>query len=218
MKPELSSTPPEAIGDLLVEAPGTARRAVSQHRRFRPSPHPLANRLGRAGWNAAWMLLFRPTPRLFQGWRRLLLRAFGARIGRGAVVHASARVWAPWNLEMGAFSCLSEHVDCYSVAPIHIGAYATVSQYSFLCTASHDPDSFDMELFTRPVSIGDHAWVAADVFVGPGVVIEEGAVVGARSSVFASVLPWTIVAGNPARHIRMRSCAVAKGRRRCGEA
>ena len=181
--------------------------------RFRPSPHPIANRLARAAWGMTWTLLFRPSPRPLKGWRRLLLRAFGARIGRGAVVHASARIWAPWNLEMGTYSCLSDHVDCYSVAPVRIGAYATVSQYSFLCTASHDLDSPDMALTTAPIRIGDHAWVAADAFIGPDVVLGEGAVVGARSSVFRDVPAWAVVVGNPARAIRTRSRAVAEYRR-----
>lgn len=181
--------------------------------RFRPSSHTLLNRLARGVWGVAWLLLFRPTPRVLMGWRRVLLRAFGARIGPGVVVHASARVWAPWNLEMGSRACLGEHVDCYSVAQIRIGAYATVSQYSFLCTASHDIDSPDMTLTTSPIHIGDHAWVAAGAFVAPGVVLGEGAVVGARSAVFRDVAPWTVVAGGPARKLRMRSRAVAEHRR-----
>ncbi|MFC7397084.1 putative colanic acid biosynthesis acetyltransferase [Chelatococcus sp. GCM10030263] len=180
-------------------------------RPYRPSPHSLANRAARALWGTVWLVLFRPSPKPCHGWRRMLLRLFGARIGRGAVVHASARIWGPWNLEMGAFACLSHRVDCYAVDRIRIGACATVSQYSFLCAASHDIDAPDMPLIHAPITIGDHAWVAADAFVGPGVTIGEGAVVGARASVFRSVPPWTVVAGNPARAMRMRSRAVKDG-------
>lgn len=179
--------------------------------RYRPSPHSLANRLIRALWGITWLFLFRLSPRPFYGWRRFLLRVFGARIGHGAIVHASARVWAPWNLEMGTNSCLSFGVECYAVDRITIGSYATVSQFSFLCAAGHDIDSADMTLTTAPIVIGDHAWVAADAFIGPGVTIAEGAVVGARASVFKDVPPWMVVAGNPARRIRRRSRAVAQG-------
>jgi putative colanic acid biosynthesis acetyltransferase WcaF len=181
--------------------------------RYRPSPHPLANRLARGLWGVAWLVLFRPTPRVLKGWRRAVLRAFGAQIGPGAVIQASARVWAPWNLTMGRHSCVGEWVNCYAVAPIRIGAYATVSQYSYLCAASHDIDSPDMALTTGPIEIGEHAWVAADAFIGPGVTIGEGGVVGARSSAFRDVPPWTVVAGNPARPLRSRSRAVAEHRR-----
>jgi putative colanic acid biosynthesis acetyltransferase WcaF len=202
---ELPSDVCTAVDPLKAADSGRDGRA-----RFRPSPHPLSNRLARALWGATWLMLFRPSPRIFHGWRRFLLRAFGARIGQGAVVHASARIWAPWNLEMGSYSCLSHQVDCYSVDRICIGAYATVSQYSFLCTASHDPDSSDMTLTTAPIVIGDHAWLAADVFVAPGVTISEGAVIGVRSSVFKSVPQWTIAIGTPARAVRERSRAVVR--------
>ena len=176
----------------------------------RPSPHSAANKMARMAWGVVWLLLYRPSPKPLHGWRRFLLRLFGARVGRSAVVHPSARIWAPWNLEIGEFGCLSPGVDCYSVDRIRIGRLATVSQYSFLCTAGHDIDSENMALTTAPITIEDHAWVAADAFVGPGVVVGEGAVVGARASVFKSVPPWTVVVGNPARAIRSRSRAVAQ--------
>lgn len=179
--------------------------------RFRPSPHSLANRLCRGLWGIAWLVLFRPSPKPLHRWRRALLRLFGARIGEGVVVHPSARIWGPWNLEMGDHSCLSPHVDCYSVNSVRIGSYATVSQYSFLCTASHDLDHPDMPLTTAPIAIGNHAWVAADVFVAPGIIVGEGAVVGARSTVLRNVAPWTVVAGNPLRTLRKRPRTAAGG-------
>jgi putative colanic acid biosynthesis acetyltransferase WcaF len=178
---------------------------------FRPSPHSVKNRLARSLWNIASLLLFRSSPSILHGWRRGLLRLFGARIGRRVAVHPSVRVWAPWNLEMGPHSCLGPEVDCYCVNAVRIGAYATVSQYSFLCTASHDPDTPDMTLITAPIVIGDHAWIAADVFIAPGVTVREGAVVGARSTVLRDVPQWTIVAGNPVRRIRSRGRAVIGG-------
>jgi putative colanic acid biosynthesis acetyltransferase WcaF len=101
-------------------------------------------------------------------------------------------------------SCLSHFVDCYCVAPIKIGAHSTVSQYSYLCAATHDIERPDMPLVAAPITIGDGAWVAADVFVGPGVTIGDGAVVGARSSVFKDVPPWTVVVGTPAKVIKKR--------------
>jgi putative colanic acid biosynthesis acetyltransferase WcaF len=158
----------------------------------------------RAIWGAVWLMLFRPSPKVLHGWRRSLLRLFGARVGRGAVVHPSVRLWAPWNLTMGDNSCLAPFVDCYSVAPITLGEYAAVSQYSFLCAATHDYSSLDRPLMAAPITIDAHAWVCADVFVGPGVRIGEGAVVGARSSVYRNVQPWAVVAGNPARFIKDR--------------
>jgi putative colanic acid biosynthesis acetyltransferase WcaF len=129
---------------------------------------------------------------------------FGAKIGRGVHPYPSAKIWAPWNLEMGDHSCLSFNVDCYSVAKVEIGAHATISQYSYLCTATHDFMVPDMPLVTAPIRVGEGAWVAACAFVGPGVTIGEGAVVGARAVVTKNVEAWTVVIGNPARFIKKR--------------
>jgi len=162
------------------------------------------NRARRAVWSLVWILLFRPSPRPMHAWRRLLLRAFGARIARDAHPYPSARIWAPWNLEMGTGSCLADHVDCYSVAPIRLGARATVSQYSYLCGASHDYMDISHPLVSAPITIEENAWVAADVFIGPGVTVGAGAVVGARSTVTRNVAPWIVVAGSPPRTIKER--------------
>lgn len=106
---------------------------------------------------------------------------------------------------MGEHSCLGDYVDCYSVDRITLGPHATVSQYSYLCSAGHDYTDPRMPLTTAPITIAQGAWVAADVFIGPGVTVGDGAVVGARSSVFKNVAPWTVVAGNPVRVIKQRT-------------
>ena len=191
-----------------IKKPKTHNRPVSQairvSRKDCPSPHSSANKLGRVLWAVVWCLLFRPSPKIMLGWRRMLLRLFGARIGKGAKIMPSAKIWAPWNLTMGDEACLSHDVDCYCAAPVTIGAHATVSQYSFLCTATHDVEDPHMRLVTAPIVVGDGAWVAADVFVAPGITIGEGAVVGVRSNVFKDLDPWKIYAGTPARFIRDR--------------
>ena len=157
-----------------------------------------SNRALRVLWSVCWCLLYRPTPRPMHAWRRMILRLFGARIAAGVHPYPAAKIWAPWNLTMEVSSCLSDHVDCYSVAPITIGAYATVSQYSYLCSASHDYRIPTLPMVAAPIVIEADAWVAAAAFVGPGVRIGEGAIVGARATVTRDVAPWTVVAGSPA--------------------
>jgi putative colanic acid biosynthesis acetyltransferase WcaF len=162
------------------------------------------SKAGRVLWSIVWLLLYRPSPVPFHGWRRFLLRCFGASVGAGAHPYPSVRIWAPWNLAMGEQSCLGHRVDCYCVDRVELGSRVTVSQYSFLCTASHDYGRRDMPLITASIRIEPDAWIAADVFVGPGVTIGEGAVVGARSTVTRDVPPWTVVAGSSPRVIGIR--------------
>lgn len=72
------------------------------------------------------------------GWKRWLLRLFGARIDFTAKVYSTTKIYYPANLTMEAYNCFASDVDCYSVAPIIIGANTTISQDVYLCTASHD--------------------------------------------------------------------------------
>jgi putative colanic acid biosynthesis acetyltransferase WcaF len=169
-----------------------------------PSPHSRSNRFGRVAWKLVWRLLFRTSPTPLHGWRRFLLRRFGATIHSTAEPYPGVRIWAPWNLEMGAYSTLADDVDCYCVDRVLLGDHATVSQYSFLCTAAHDYSHPNLPLTTAPITIGAGAWVAADVFIAPGVTIGEGAVVGACSRVFKDVPPWMVAAGHPAKVIKER--------------
>ncbi|MEO2033971.1 MAG: putative colanic acid biosynthesis acetyltransferase [Planctomycetaceae bacterium] len=141
---------------------------------------------------------------MFFGWRRLLLRTFGARVGRNARISPSVVVWAPWNLAVGDESAIAHHVDCYCVDRLVIGSHATVSQYSLLCTASHDISTPNMQLISSPVIIDNQSWICAGAFVGPGVTVGEGAVVGAMSVVTKDIEAWTVHAGNPARMIKRR--------------
>jgi putative colanic acid biosynthesis acetyltransferase WcaF len=165
-------------------------------------------KLARFAWRVVWALLFRPSPVPLHAWRRGLLRLFGAQVGKGAHPYPACRVWAPWNLRMAEHSCLANGVDCYSVAPVTLGAHATVSQHATLCTATHDYEDPGFALVARPIAIEPYAWVAAGAFVGPGVTVGRGAVAGARAVVFKNVEPWTVVAGNPAiviKHRRFRA-------------
>ncbi len=173
--------------------------------KLQPLPLSMCNKAARAAWHLVWLCLFRPSPRPLHAWRRFLLRLFGASLGKGARAYPSARIWAPWNLRMGDHACLSEAVDCYCVEQVTIGAFTTVSQYSFLCTASHDYTRASMPLVAAPIHVGQRAWITADVFVAPGVTIGDGAVINSRSSVFMDIPAWTVARGNPAVPYRERT-------------
>ena len=169
--------------------------------------HSVKSKIARAVWNVVWTFLFRPTPehsRLFNKWRILLLRCFGAKIGAGCVVKSSCEIWQPWKLEIGDYVALSEHVICYTVDTIAIGSQTTVSREAFLCCAGHDIASPIMELTYAPIAIGSNCWIAGRVTVMPGVKIGDGAVVAAGAVATKDVEPWTVVGGNPAQFIKKR--------------
>ncbi|MBD5210336.1 MAG: putative colanic acid biosynthesis acetyltransferase [Bacteroidales bacterium] len=165
----------------------------------------LNNKIGRLLWNITYIFLFRPFAlNIFWGWRKLLLKLFGAKIGKNCCVHASAKIWAPWLLIMEDNSCMDSHVNCYNVNYVTICSWAIVSKGSYLCPGTHDITSRKHEMISSPIVIGPKVWVAVEAFIGPGVQIGEGAVVGARACVFKNVEPWTIVGGNPAKPLKKR--------------
>jgi Acetyltransferase (isoleucine patch superfamily) len=147
---------------------------------------------------------FRYSPRPFFGWRRFLLRMFGARVGYKVNIYNSAMIYMPWNLEIGEWSSIGECAFIYNLGKVVIGRYSTVSHRAHLCAGTHDYTDLIMPLLKLPITVGDQAWLCTDSFVGPGVSIGEGAVVGARAVVVKSVPSWVVVAGNPAILIKKR--------------
>lgn len=158
----------------------------------------LGNRLARVAWGLAWLLLARWTPPPLHAWRRLVLRAFGARLGTGARVHASVSIWLPANLELGDNVLIGPGARLYNQGRITIGARSVVSQRAHVCASTHDIHDPHFQLVLRPVTIGAGCWVAAEAFVGPGVTMGDGAVLGARAALFEDAEPGGVYSGNPA--------------------
>lgn len=180
---------------LSAETAGSLKRGPS---------FAFSNRVYRALWQVTWLLFASWTPPGMHGWRRLVLKMFGANIAPTAGVYSSARIWSPRNLIMEEWSTIGPRVIVYSMAPIRIGSRALISQGAHLCAAGHDIEDVNFQLKAVPIVVGNGAWIAADAFVGPGVRIGEGSVLGARACTFSDLEPWSVYVGNPARRMRGR--------------
>ncbi len=165
--------------------------------------------LGRILWSLV-SPLFRLSPRICFGWRRFLLRIFGARLGREVHVYASAIIYLPWNLEVGNWSSIGEHARIYNLGKISIGSHVTVSHGAHLCAGTHDYTNPTMPLRKEPIRVDDQAWICTEAFVGPGARVGEGAVVGARAVALEDVELWAVVAGNPARFLKKRELKITE--------
>lgn len=176
-------------------------RVELQHTR---SGWPLSVKIRRVLWIPFQLLFVRGSGRILSPLRIYALELFGAKIERPALVMDGVKVWHPWSLTLHRYCTLGRGVEVYNFAHITLGEQATVSQETYLCSASHDFEDPTMPLTFSPIIIGAQAWVAAGCFIGPGITVGEGAVVGAYSVVTKDVPAWTIVAGNPARVLRAR--------------
>jgi putative colanic acid biosynthesis acetyltransferase WcaF len=148
--------------------------------------------------------LFAAVPRQAWSFRNAILRLFGAQIGQGVRIHPTVRITVPWNLKIGDNVGIGDRVILYSLGEISIGSGATVSQNAHLCAGTHDYRQPALPLVKQPIAIGQGAWICADAFLGPGVVVGDHAIVGARAVVIRPVTAWTVVAGNPAQAVGRR--------------
>lgn len=165
---------------------------------------------GRAAWRAQLWWLFQalfvlPTPQFMFSWRRFALTLFGAKIGKRVLIRPGVRVTYPWNLTMGDDVWIGDNATLYSVADISIGSHSVISQEAYLCAGTHDHRDVSFRFVSAPIRIGGECWVAARAFIGPGVELGHGAVVGAGSIVTKTVAAGTIVGGNPATLLGARS-------------
>lgn len=138
------------------------------------------------------------------GWRNMLLRLFGAKIGNNVLVRPSVRVTYPWKLTIGNNSWIGDYAELYNLGEIDIGNNSVVSQYAYLCTGSHEFASAAFDIYAKPIIVEDEAWIAAGAFVHPGVKIARGSVVAARSVVTKNTRPYFIHVGSPAMPMKDR--------------
>jgi putative colanic acid biosynthesis acetyltransferase WcaF len=164
----------------------------------------LRNRLERVLFGLIWTLAAAWTPPPLHRWRVALLRLFGARIGANVRIYGTTRIWHPAHLTIGEGAIVGPRANLYNQGAIAIGAGAVISQGAHLCASSHDVADPHFQLVLRPILVQDRAWVAAEAFVGPGVTVGEGAVLGARAAAFRDLAPWTIYSGNPAIALKPR--------------
>jgi len=168
------------------------------------SPWTTRQKLARALWGIVQSTAFSISPHNAYGFRRWLLRCFGAKLDTDVRVRRSARIAVPWNLTMGRNSVLGDHAIVYSLGPVTLGKFVTISQYAHLCAGTHDAEKRSMQLLRPPITLGDDVWIAADAFVGPGVTIGDRTILGARASAFTDLPADVIAVGNPAKPVKNR--------------
>jgi len=156
-------------------------------------------------WWLVQATLFAGSPQFLYAWRCFLLRLFGAKIGKRVLIRPTVRITYPWKVSIGDFSWVGDDVVLYSLGPIYIGSHTVISQKSYICTGSHDLTRLAFDIYYQPVEIGNQVWIAADVFIAPGVKIGDGSVVGARSTVLQNIPAAKICYGNPAEPVKDRS-------------
>ena len=163
-----------------------------------------AGRFKEAAWLLVSLLLFRLYPLKGSRLKCAVLRAFGAKIGRGVVIKPKVVITFPWKLTVGDHVWLGKQCWLLNLAPIVIESHVCLSQRALLCTGNHDYTSPTFDLITKPITVETGAWIGAAGFVGPGVRVGSHAVLTAGSVATADLKPFTIYRGNPAVVVKQR--------------
>jgi putative colanic acid biosynthesis acetyltransferase WcaF len=188
----------------LTEMPKSSLYEVDVARNRSAVKWTTSEQMGRILW-ALTKPFFSYSPRpFFWGWRRTLLRLFGANIGTGVHISPGAHITIPWNLKLGDNVTIGDRVILYALGSIEVGARTTISQGAHLCAGTHDYRDPTRPLLKLPIKLGQDIWVCADAFLGPNIEIGDGAIVGARAVLVKDVAPAVVVAGNPARIVKSR--------------
>lgn len=166
-------------------------------------PYSFNEYLGRILWSLI-SPLFRYSPRPFFNWRSFLLRLFGAKIGRNVHIYPTTKIYLPWNLIVEEESSIGEWTLIYNLGLVTIGKQSTISHRAHICAGTHDYKDLSLPLLRYPIEIGSKVWICSDAFVGPNIKIDDGAVVAAAAVIVKDVSANKIVAGNPAKHIKIR--------------
>lgn len=193
-------------GDILAGNRGITKAEVNT-----PTPDPtllpsfsLTNRLRRAIWNLVCLLLFRPSPRPLHGWRSMLLRLFGARLGPACHFYPGARIWAPWNLVCADRVSVGDDAELYNPSPLTMGSHCIVSQGAYICGATHEYNNPAFTLVHFPIRLGAYSWICARASVNPGVNVGPGAILALGSVATRDLEPFGIYAGIPAKKVKER--------------
>jgi putative colanic acid biosynthesis acetyltransferase WcaF len=155
-------------------------------------------------WIVTSLILFRLCPFKFSAAKSLVLRAFGAKIGRGVVIKPRVAITFPWKLTLGNNVWLGEECWLLNLDRITIGNNVCISQRAFLCTGNHNYKSESFELMLKPIRVEDGAWIGASAWVAAGVCVGSHAVLAAGSIAARDLEPFGIYRGNPATFVKKR--------------
>jgi len=158
-------------------------------------------------WYFVNALLVRASWNPFMGIKIQLLKAFGAKIGKGLVMKNNVTIKFPWKLIIGNNVWLGENVWIDNLDNVTIGNDVCISQGALLLTGNHDYTRSTFDYRNAPITVEDGAWIGAKSVVCPGVKVHSHAILTVSSVATKDLEAYGIYQGNPAVKVRERRMA-----------
>lgn len=152
-------------------------------------------------WGLAEILFWKPSPVRFWGFRRALLRFFGAKVGKGVRIHPSVKVIIPWHIELDDGVVVHERAILYALGQITVGHNTEIGPLAHICAGTHDYTSPAFTLLRQPISIGADCLLGIASFVAPNVVLAPGTVLEPRCAIYMNTEPGMTYIGNPGKPV-----------------
>jgi putative colanic acid biosynthesis acetyltransferase WcaF len=163
-----------------------------------------ASKLKQITWYITNALFFVCPLNPSSGLKKILLRLFGAKIGKAVVCKPGINIKYPWKLEIGDHSWIGEKVWIDNLAHVTIGKNVCLSQGAMLLTGNHDYTSETFDLQVKEIILEDGVWIGAQAVVCPGITCFTHAVLSVKSVAVKNLEAFKIYQGNPAVFVKDR--------------
>jgi len=141
---------------------------------------------------------------LSSGLKVIILKVFGAHIGKGVMIKPNVNIKRPWRLTIGDYVWIGEGVWIDNNTDVIIESNCVLSQDAMLLCGNHNYKKKSFDSYPGKIILKEGSWICARAVVAPGVTVQTHAILGIGSVTTKDLEAYTIYQGNPAITVRKR--------------
>ena len=177
---------------------------INEYNPVQTTPFTLEEKVLSRVWKLVNNTIFRILPYNFRGYRRFLLKLFGAKVAKSASIDRNCNIDFPWNFSIGNQSSIGENAWIYCLDKVIIGEKTCIGKDVYIISGTHELDDINFTLITKPIIIGNGVWVSTGSKLLPGITIKDFVVIGAFSIVLKDIKENEVWVGSPAKYLKHR--------------
>ncbi len=171
---------------------------------YTSSWHATGGVLKKILWYFTNIIFFKTSLPFPSSFRVMILKLYGAKIGKKVVIKPVVNIKYPWFLKVGDYCWIGEDVWIDNLTTVKLLDNVVLSQGSYLLTGSHDYKKEAFDIILGEIILEDGVWIGAKATVCPGVICRSHSVLSVGSVATKELKPYRIYQGNPALDKRER--------------